>query len=66
MPYITEELNQLDLTDKEVELLETHGFIIKSEEFENMYETTALIWNDLNLSGEKALKFIEAALAGWY
>lgn len=55
----------LDLTEDEAEMLVDAGLLVKDEEYDGLYNTTALVWNDLNLTGEAALNLIEAALAGW-
>lgn len=66
MPYVMEDVTQLDLSDDQAEMLVDAGLLVKDEDYDDLYNTTALVWNDLNLSGDKGLALIEAALAGWY
>lgn len=65
MPYVIESFEQLTLTREEAEHLQHNGLLVQSEENEDEYETTAFIWDDLNLVGVNALNFLEAALKGF-
>lgn len=65
MASVVENLTQLDITEAEAEFLQHEGILIQQEDDPNFYDTTAWIWDDLNLHGNDALDFIEAALKGF-
>jgi len=65
MPYLIENLEQYDITDNEVATLERFGFIYaNTEENPNpeLCETTALVWEELGLEGERAYVLFDAVL----
>jgi len=65
MPSVVENLTELQLTEEEAEFLVHQGFLTPQEESDWFYDTTAFIWEDLNLFGSDALDFLEAALKGF-
>lgn len=62
MPYVVEGLAGYEVTQDEAELLEEHGFVVASSEFPRQYETTALVWDDFNLQGDRAFRLFDLLL----
>lgn len=62
--FVIENLQQYDMTSGEARKLERMGFIFKNEENADpdQRETTALVWEELGLEGERAFLLFDAVL----
>ncbi len=63
--YVTEQTTTgtyMELSRDEAERLEHAGLLIQSENDPNGYDVTALVWDDLGLDGDKAVRLLTAAL----
>lgn len=64
MPYVIENLVQYDLTDEESQTLERMGFIFPNPETcgRDQRETTAYVWDRLDLAGSDVFDFFDRVL----
>lgn len=64
MPYVIENLEQYEMTDDEAEKLERLGLIFPNTESDDpeQRETTARVWEELELEGSRAFVLFDAVL----